>query len=89
MVEVSFTANLARHIELSPLVVESGTLAFIFEQVFNEYPQLKSYVLDEQSSLRKHIMIAIDQQLVQGNLDAVMQSTNIKRIHIMQALSGG
>ena len=89
MVNVSFTANLARHIELSPLVVESGTLAFIFEQIFNQYPQLKPYVLDEQSNLRKHIMLAIDQQLVQGNLDSFMRTTNIKRIHIMQALSGG
>jgi molybdopterin converting factor small subunit len=89
MVNVSFTANLARHIELSPLVVESGTLEFIFEQIFNQYPKLKPYLLDEQSNLRKHIMLAIDQQLVQGNLDSFMRTTNIKRIHIMQALSGG
>ncbi|GGX72967.1 MoaD/ThiS family protein [Saccharospirillum salsuginis] len=89
MVEVSFTQNLQRHVECHALQVADGTLAEVLERVFEVYPALKDYVLTEQGELRKHVMLAIDQQLVQGALPARQRLNSGSRLHVMQALSGG
>ena len=89
MVEVSFTGNLQRHIEVASIEVESGSLVEVLDQVFEAYPKLKPYLFDEQNQLRPHIMLALDRQLIQRNLDQFKHQTGFTRLHIMQALSGG
>lgn len=89
MVEVSFTENLQRHVACRPVRVAEGTLAEVLDRVFEVYPALKDYVLTEQGELRKHVMLAIDQQLIQGALPARQRLNPGSRLHVMQALSGG
>lgn len=89
MIEVSFTENLQRHVQCRALRVEPGSLAQVLARVFEHYPALKGYLLDDQGGLRKHIMLAIDQQLVQGALPREQPLAAGSRLHIMQALSGG
>jgi len=89
MIDVSFTENLQRHVECRSIQVEAGTLTEVLDRVFDVYPALKDYVLTEQGELRKHVMLAIDQQLVQGALPARQRLNSGSRLHVMQALSGG
>jgi len=89
MIKVSFTANLARHISVDAVDLEDGTLFDVLTQLFSVYPSLQPYILDEQEQLRQHIMLALDKQLVQGDLGSVGQQSGFSRLHIMQALSGG
>lgn len=89
MVKVSFTENLQRHLRCDAVTVTPGTLDEVLAQVFEQYPPLAGYVLDDQGELRKHVMLAIDQQLVQGALPHQQRLEQGSRLHIMQALSGG
>jgi len=89
MVKITFTENLARHVKLTTLELQDGTIAEVIEQLFGQYPMLKPYIFDEQNKLRKHVMLAIDKQLLQGDLSSHLKMTGFKRLHIMQALSGG
>lgn len=89
MVRVSFTENLQRHVRCDALEVTPGTLDAVLAQVFERYPPLAGYLLDDQGELRKHVMLAIDQQLVQGAMPHQQILAAGSRLHIMQALSGG
>ncbi len=89
MARISFTANLARHVDVTTVDIAGQTLKDILDQLFSQHPQLKPYIVDEQGNLRKHIMLAIDQELVQGDVAPYLKRTDVNRLHIMQALSGG
>lgn len=89
MVRVSFTENLQRHVRCEPMEVAAGTLADVLARVFERYPVLESYLLDDQGELRRHVMLAIDRQLVQGVLPRRRRLNAGSRLHVMQALSGG
>ncbi|NUN15499.1 MAG: MoaD/ThiS family protein [Myxococcales bacterium] len=86
---VHFTQNLVRHVECHRLETTGDTLVDVLGQVFARFPRAKTYVLDEQGAVRKHMVIFVDgKQLVDRTklTDPVHQSS---QIYIMQALSGG
>lgn len=89
MARVVFTRNLQRHIACPPVTVEAGTVADALNLVFAEVPQLRGYVVDEQGSLRKHMVIFVDGEQIadrRGLTDAVPVDGEV---YVMQALSGG
>jgi len=86
---VVFTRNLQRHVECPPVTVDAGTVADALNLVFAENPQLRGYVVDEQGSLRKHMVIFVDGEQIadrRGLTDAVPVDGEV---YVMQALSGG
>ena len=59
------------------------------ESVFEENPMLRSYIVDDQGRLRKHVVVFIDGEMIEdrdGLSDAVESSSELV---VMQALSGG
>lgn len=89
MVTVHFTQNLQRHIESNSCEVSADTVSAALDAVFSENPKLRSYILDDTGSVRKHIAIFLD-----GNpiMDRATQSDAVKpdsEVFVMQALSGG
>ena len=89
MAEVVFTPNLRRHVECPTTAAEGATVAEVLAAIFGENPRLRTYVLDDQGALRKHMMIFVDgHQLVDRERlsDPVGPSAEI---YVMQALSGG
>ena len=69
--------------------VNAAVLLQALEQAFAKNERLKTYVLDDQGALRKHMRILIDGQSItdrQTFKDAVRPGSEI---WIMQALSGG
>ena len=89
MAKIVFTANIQRHVDCPPAEAIGRTVREVLENVFAENPQARSYVLDDQSALRKHMTVFVDGQIIRdraGLTDAVSDNSSI---YVFQALSGG
>lgn len=89
MPQISFTANLRRHLDAAPLVVTGETVAAVFEQAFRQHPALRGYLLDDQGRLRRHVAVFVDGRRARDTetlQDAVGPASEVC---VVQALSGG
>jgi hypothetical protein len=89
MARVVFTENIQRHVACPAAEAAGSTVREVLDNVFNQNPQARSYVLDDQAALRRHMTIFVDGELVRDRVrlsDPVGQSSNI---YVFQALSGG
>jgi hypothetical protein len=87
--QVVFTKNLQRHVPSPPVSAPGHTVREVLEYVFNQNPRLRGYVVNERGSLRKHMSIFVDGELItdRTTLSDAVQSES--EIYVMQALSGG
>jgi molybdopterin converting factor small subunit len=89
MVKVVFTANLQQHLACPPVDARGRTVREVLEGVFRANPQARSYVLDDQGAIRRHMVVFVNGQAVtdrSGLSDPVPEGA---AVYIMQALSGG
>ncbi|MBI3507460.1 MAG: MoaD/ThiS family protein [Proteobacteria bacterium] len=85
MARVAFTGNLKRHVACPASRVAGATVSAVLENLFAGNPRLRSYVVDDQGRLRKHVNIYInDARAALG--DPVGPDDEI---FVFQALSGG
>ena len=89
MARISFTANLARHREIPSLAAGGETLREVLDSALAEDPLLKSYILDEQGRLRRHVNIFIDGEMVKDRFRLSDPAREDAEVYVMQALSGG
>jgi len=89
MARVVFTSNIQRHVICPDADAPGQTVRQVLENVFAKNSQARSYVLDDQSALRKHMTLFVDGQMVRDRkrLEDAVSETSI--IHVLQALSGG
>ena len=89
MARIVFTSNIQRHVICPDADAPGQTVREVLENVFAKNSQARSYVLDDQSALRKHMTIFVDGQMVRDRkrLEDAVSETSI--IHVLQALSGG
>jgi sulfur-carrier protein len=89
MPRVSFTRNLQRHVECPSADVAGSTVAECFAAYFAVHPGVRSYVVDEQGAVRKHVAVFVGGAMI---TDRTRQSDPVEQsaeIYVMQALSGG
>ena len=89
MPKVVFTPNIQRHVLCPEARAPGRTVREVLDHVFAESAQVKSYVLDDQSGLRKHITIFVDGRMIADRArlsDAVGETSTV---YVFQALSGG
>jgi len=86
---ISFTSHLHRHLPCEPLDVEGENMAAVLTKVFSEFPELRSYLLDDQGSVRQHVMIFVDDKPLADRRQLSDLVKRDSRIYVMQALSGG
>ncbi len=90
MPRIEFTSQLAQHVECPPeQQVEAPTLQEALELLFDEYPRLRDYVMDEQGALRPHIALFIDGEMLQERDIREVPLASGSEVFVMQALSGG
>ncbi len=89
MPRVEFTSNLKRHIDCPTQEVEGATVAAALTVVFERYPAIRSYVLDDQGALRRHMNIFINDEPIQDRKKLSDTVSPDSTIYILQALSGG
>jgi molybdopterin converting factor small subunit len=89
MTKVVFTSSIQRHVACPEAEAVGRTVREVLENVFAVNPQARGYVLDDQSALRKHMIVFVDGQIIRdrvGLTDAVAETSTI---YVFQALSGG
>jgi molybdopterin synthase sulfur carrier subunit len=89
MARVVFTPNIQRHVACPEAEAAGATVREVLDAVFASNPQARSYVLDDQSALRRHMTIFIDGVMIRdrkGLADTVGENATI---YVFQALSGG
>jgi molybdopterin converting factor small subunit len=89
MPRVVFTANIQRHVACPETTVPGRTVREVLDNVFADNPRARSYVLDDQAALRRHMTIFLDGEIVRdraGLSDPVRETSTV---YVFQALSGG
>lgn len=89
MPRVSFTPNLQRHLSCPARDVTGTTVRAALDQVFSDNPALRTYVLDDQNRLRKHIAVFVDGSVIADRNRLTDGVPPDGEIYVMQALSGG
>ena len=89
MPQVTFTANLQRHLDVPSVAAGGATVGEVLGEVFAQKPLLRSYIVDDQGRLRRHVNIFVNTQMIadrDGLSDAVRPDDEV---FVFQALSGG
>lgn len=86
---IRFTQNIQRHVSCPPRTVSALSLREALDAYFSENPPARSYVLDDQGALRKHMAIFINGEPVLDRTGLADPVPPDGTIDIIQALSGG
>ena len=86
---ISFTPNLARHLPCPSQRVAGTTVRAALEAVFETNVALRSYVLDDQGRLRKHVNVYVNDEMVRDRDDLSDVVAPGDDLFVFQALSGG
>jgi hypothetical protein len=89
MAKVIFTANIQRHVACPEAQAPGGTVREVLDNVFAENAQARSYVLDDQRALRRHMTIFVDGQMIRDRAGLADRVAENSTIYVAQALSGG
>lgn len=89
MARVTFTRNLQRHVACPPAEVAGATVREVLDAAFAENERARTYVLDDQGMVRKHIAIFVNGQQVSDRERLGDPVPPGAEIYVMQALSGG
>ena len=89
MPRVVFTHAMKRHIDCPPVEVSGTTARAALDEAFAINPAARSYVLDDQAHVRKHISIFIDGTALRDRKTLTDKLSSTSEILIVPALSGG
>jgi molybdopterin synthase sulfur carrier subunit len=86
---IHLTSQLRRVAPAGPTRVEAATLGAALDAYFATAPKVRSYILDDQGRLRRHVAVFIDGELLVDKKDLGRRVAPTSEIYVMQALSGG
>ncbi|HFA50382.1 MAG TPA: molybdenum cofactor biosynthesis protein MoaD [Bacteroidetes bacterium] len=90
MPTIKFTYALKRFFpQLKETPAKGKDLSALLDDLNGHYPGIKEYVVDERGSLRKHVNIFIDGELIKDRQKLSDAFRDDSEVYIMQALSGG
>ena len=89
MARVAFTANLQRHIECPLQSAPGRSVRVVLEHVFAAQPRLRSYILDDQDRVRKHVAIYVNSEPIDGLGGLATSLKDGDEVAIIPALAGG
>jgi sulfur-carrier protein len=86
---VAFTTNLEWHLSCPVQSVPGDSVRAVLDAVFATQPRLRSYILDDQDRVRRHVAIYVNGDRIADRDrlgDAVGEADEV---FVFQALSGG
>ncbi|MEJ2263055.1 MAG: MoaD/ThiS family protein [Anaerolineales bacterium] len=87
---VKFTKNLQRFFpDLRTINADGETVAEVVAALDQRYPGLAGYLLDDQGTLREHVNIFVNEELIQDRQTLTDALEANDQVYILQALSGG
>lgn len=90
MAVIQFTNALKRfYPTLDGLSIEVENVNEVLEKIENHFPGIKGYLMEDNGSLRQHINIFVDGELIEDRENQTDALNNESEVFIMQALSGG
>jgi hypothetical protein len=89
MAIVSFTPNIQRHVSCPVLQVQGRTVRQVLDAVFEGNPRARGYVLDDQGSVRAHMVVFVNGRQVHDRRDLSDPVEPNSEVYVAQALSGG
>ena len=89
MPRVHFTSNLQRYLSCPSLDASGASVGAALDAVFEEVPALRSYLLDDQGRLRRHVNIFINGDPVRDRVKLSDVLNPDDEVYVFQALSGG
>ena len=89
MAQVTFTPNIQRHVQCPTSAVAGATVREVLEAVFADNPQARSYVLNDQGAIRRHMVIFVDGRPIEDRQTLGDPVAADAEVFVMQALSGG
>jgi hypothetical protein len=89
MARVVFTQNIQRHVECPETEAGGGSVREVLDNVFAANPQARSYVLDDQAGLRRHMTVFVDGRAVRDRVRLSDPVATGSTVYVFQALSGG
>ncbi|HZL71135.1 MAG TPA: MoaD/ThiS family protein [Planctomycetota bacterium] len=89
MARVTFTANLQQHLAAPPIEAAGRTVREVLEAAFRDNPKLRSYVLDDQGAIRKHMVVFVNGRAIADRIGLADPVPDGAEVYVMQALSGG
>lgn len=89
MATLVFAASLRRHVDAPAARFDGATLREALDAYFAVHPQVRSYVLDDQGAVRKHVAIFINGTLIGDRAGLTDPLRASDEIYVVQALSGG
>jgi len=69
--------------------VEGTNLREVLGGVFERYPALRGYVVDEQGCVRHHVAVFVDGDSIRDKRNLSQAVGARSEVYVMQALSGG
>ena len=89
MPRIVFAPALQRHVSLPPAVVDGATVRDVLEAALDGNDRARRYILDDQSALRKHMLIFVDGARVADRTALTDPVQPTSEIYVLQSLSGG
>jgi len=89
MPTVEFAPALTRHVPCARQQVGAGSLGEVLDAAFRAAPALRSYVVDEQGAVRKHVAVFVNGEMIPDRADLTRPLASGDRVHVIQALTGG
>lgn len=89
MPRVAFTQNIQRHVACPSGQVPGRTVREVLDHVFAGNPRARSYVLDDQGALRRHMIIFVDGVAIRDRASLADVVADDATVYVFQALSGG
>jgi len=90
MPHLEFTSQLAQHVECpASQRVNATSLNEALETLFAQFPDLGTYMMQEDGSLKQHIAIFIDGEMLPHGDSLDIRVSDDSEIFVMQALAGG
>lgn len=89
MPRVVIAPMLKRHVDDVPSEAPGATVREVLNALFKCTPRLQGYVLDEQGTLRKHVVVFVNGQSLRDRerLSDLVAATD--EVQVFQALTGG
>lgn len=89
MPRVTFTANIQRHVTCPDEEVEGESVRAALDVYFARHARARGYVLDDQGAVRAHMVVFVDDCMIQDRTTLSDPVPAGSTISVFQALSGG
>jgi sulfur carrier protein ThiS len=89
MVDVVFAKAFHRHVDCPPEQVAGVTLREVLDSYFELHPSTRGYVVDDAGSVRRHVAVFHNNDLIGDRVGLTDAVHDGDRVHVFQALSGG